>query len=282
MNMQNTIDIVFWGNRILMETEFQQLAKDPLVVSIISLVCGAIITIIITNVRNKSGVFGYTTFFNRIGLSADDIIFGSVRVNWQGHEVRNLYSYTIEVENATLRDYENIVFKLFSDPGTTMLNEKTEILNSPYIVVWSNSYQQRTRVAEGQAPSEQQINEYHHNREYEVPVFNRGQKIRFTYLCTRPNDDLEPNILLSTLTRGVRLKRQRDPFVIIRPIFGVPVPVTIVRAFIISVLVVILCGLFAKNVWIASVVSMFFGLTGQIFGAMVYRVEKFIRHTISG
>ncbi|MGB8225526.1 MAG: hypothetical protein WCE45_01470, partial [Sedimentisphaerales bacterium] len=254
----------------------------PLVVAAISSVIGAIITIIITNIRNKSGVFGYITFFNRIGLSADDSIFGSVRVNWQGHAVRNLYSYTITVENSTSKDYENIEFKLYSGPETIILNEKAEILNSPYAVLWSDSYKQKMYVAEGQVASALQQEEYNHSREYNVPVFNRGQKICFTYLCTKLNDDFDPGIFISTSAKGIRLKRQKNPFVILKPIFGVPVPIAIVRAFIISVLVVILCGLFVKNIWIASIVSMFVGLTAQTFGAIVYRVEKFIRHTISG
>lgn len=144
------------------------------------------------------------------------------------------------------------------------------------------SYGQRIHIPEGEKATDEQIKEYRHNREYELSVFNRSQILRFSYLCTNPNDDDEPGVYLSTSSKGIKLNQRKSPHLVINPIFGVPIPVAITRAFIISILVVIACGVWIENIWIASCLSMIVGLTGQIFGAIEYKIERFIIKAVTG
>jgi hypothetical protein len=130
----------------------------------------------------------------------------------------------------------------------------------------------------GEEPSKSQIDEYYHNREYLLPILNREQKLRFSYLCTTNNTNLEPFISISTSSKGIRLKKHRNPWLIINPIWGVPVPATIFRGIIIAVVAVLVCGLFIKSIWLASLFSMFIGLFGSIIGAVVYKIEKLIKN----
>lgn len=262
--------------------ELKGLLENQYVNSAFWLIAGAVVTLVFHKIRNKTGVFGYISNFNRVALSADDSIFGSVRATWQGHQVRNLHFFTIEVENLTSTDYENVEFKVYSGNDTLILNERTEVIDTPYIIPWSDSYRARLAVAEGQQATAQQTNEHAHDREYLLPVFNRGQKLRFSYLCTKPNDDNEPGVFVSTPMKGVRLKRLKNPYAIINPIWGVPIPAAVPRMLIVAVLVVVVCGLFVKNVWVASAVSMVVGLIGQVFGAAVYKVEKLLKRLIAG
>lgn len=262
--------------------EIEKILENQLLVSILLLVIGAIVTLIFTRFSAKTGTLRYFVTSNKVGISADDEIFGSVRLTWQGHQVRNLHLCTIQVENTTTHDYENIEFKVYSGQDTVLLNQRTEVAGSPYIIPWEKKYQERIHVPDGQQASEEQVNEYNHNREYCLPVLNRGQILRFSYLCSNPNDDNEPGVYISTPSKGVKLKRQKLPYLVLNPIFGVPIPAAIVRALVLSVLVVIGTGLWVENIWVAASICMFIGLTGQIFGAIVYKVERFIKNTVSG
>lgn len=264
-----------------MDSAIAELAKNPLSVSLISLVAGSLLTLLLTKLHNKSGVLGYTVIWNRIGISANDQIHGEVRVHWQNQQVRNLFAYTIDVENLSSADYDNIELRFYSGGDTIILTEQSRIVDLPNIVSWSPDFQTRMAIPDGQTASQRQIDEYNHNREYCVPVLNRRQKLSFTFLCTKPNDDNEPGIFVSMPSKGVRLKRLKPPFVTLNPIFGVPIPVALVRAIGLAIVVVILCGLFVENIWIASLASMIFGLTGQIFGAILYRVERFARDLLT-
>ncbi|HCO93726.1 MAG TPA: hypothetical protein DIU00_07225 [Phycisphaerales bacterium] len=264
-----------------MYDSLQHLSQNPLVVALVSLIVGSLLTILVSHLRNKSGVLGYTVVWNRIGISADDNVFGSVRVHWKEHQVRNLFVYTIEIENLATSDYENIDLHFYSGDDTVILSERTAVVDEPRIVHWSPEFQERLCVPDGHQPTEIQFHEYNHKREYRVPVLNRGQKLNFTFLCTKPNDDLDPGIFLSTISKGIRLKRLRTPYVILKPVFGVPIPVALARGLVISLVVVIFCSLLIKKVWLASVISMVVGLTGQIFGAIVYRFERFVKNAIT-
>ena len=264
-----------------MDSAVTEFSKNPLAVAIISGVVCTLITLLVTNLRSKSGVLGYTVIWNQIGVSTDDQIHGPVRVHWQNQQVRNLFAYTIDIENLSSVDYENVVLHFFSGADTIILTEQSRVVGQPSVVHWSPDFQSRIAVPDGQTPSQHQFNEVNHNREYLLPVLNRRQKISFTFLCTKPNDDAEPGIFVSTPSKGVRLKRLKLPFVILNPILGVPIPVALVRAIGLSVVVVILCSLFIESVLVASLICMIFGLFGQVFGAILYRLESFVRDLLT-
>lgn len=262
--------------------ELDKILENQIVVSLLLLIIGGMITLIFSKISNKTSIFRYYTSSTKVGVSADDEVFGTVRSTWQGHDMRNLYISTIEVQNTSSKDFENIKFKVYSGEQTLLLNQRTEIVGTPDIIPWDKAYSQRIHIAEGEEATDSQVEEYRHNREYNLPVFNRGQTIRFSYLCTNPNDDDEPGVYISSYSKGIKLKSSTTPYLILNPIFGVPIPVAITRALFISALVVIACGLWIDNIWIASSLSMFVGLTGQIFGAIEYKIERFIINTVSG
>ena len=238
--------------------------------------------ILIGKISNKSGVFSYHWNSNRIALSANDSAFGDVRATWQGLPVRNLHIFTFEVENATTKDYADIELRVYSGAETQILNEKTEVVDTPYNIPWSEQFATRQHIPAGASPTPAQLNEHHHNREYKLGAFNRGQKLRLSYICTRPNDDELPMLFVTTPSRGVRLRLISSPSVVLKPMWGVPIVSAITRAFIVSLAVVIASAWYFESVLIASVVCMVVGLTSQVFGAALYKVERYFRSLVSG
>ncbi len=254
-----------------------ELLKNPFVIPVVSAIAGSLLTVVLAKIRNKTAVFGYSVRVDRVGLAGDEPVFGSVRITLQGQEVRNLYTAMLEVENATTRDYENLKLLVCSDNETILFSEKTRVVDTVYIVNYSDEFQEEMKVPEGGAPTQAQWGRYNHEREYLIPVFNRGDKVLFTYLCTRPRDDHMPLIDVSTQTRGVKLKYRARSNVVL----GVPVTLTLWRGLIVSVLAVTGCGLFLSNVWMAVIIAMMVGLTVHFIGALEYKVEKLIRNLIS-
>ena len=188
----------------------------------------------------------------------------------------------LRLENLTTKDFENIKFKVYTGNETVLLNQQTEIVDTPYIIPWAKDYDERLKVPEGKQATEHQIEEYRHNREFHLAVFNRGQKLRLSFLCTNPNDDNYPYVHVSTLSKGLKFKESSTPYLVLNPIMGVPIPSAIIRAFIICIIVVLLSGFLISNIWAASILCMFVGLTGQIFGALFFKAERFIKNLIAG
>ncbi|MFC7048368.1 hypothetical protein [Emcibacter nanhaiensis] len=234
------------------------------------------------NISNKTSVLKYIVETNNIGVSTDDKTFGSVRVTWQDNNVRNLYITNFVVENGTSKDFENIKFKIYSGDNTLLLNESAVVVDEPYVIPKEEHYEERLHIPKDHEPNQQQIDEYYHSREYELGVFNRGKRLKFSYLCTNPNDDNPPEVFISTPSKGIRLKQNLVPYLVMKPLFGVSVTSSIIVALLLSAVVVILSGLWIKDVWIVASICMIFGLTGQVFAALFCRIFKFLRDLIAG
>lgn len=90
-------------------------------ISIIAGGFGGIVTAWLTQrVLNKRGVFTYSVTHTRVGITAEDDIFGNVAVSWNGNPVQNLYLSTIEMKNESMNDYENVIVSAFTNDSTLM------------------------------------------------------------------------------------------------------------------------------------------------------------------
>ena len=96
---------------------------NRLLLAVASGVLGVILTLLTQRILQKRGVFAYFVRHNRVGLSTDDPVFGSVRVTWNDNPVDNLYISTVELRNESLNDYENVAARVFTS-DTILLNRK--------------------------------------------------------------------------------------------------------------------------------------------------------------
>ena len=95
--------------------DFSTLLENKVLLAAISGLSGVVLTLITQRILGKRGLFTYFVWHNRVGVSADDAVFGTVRVTWNGNVVPNLYSSTVELRNESLADYQNVVVRVFSN-----------------------------------------------------------------------------------------------------------------------------------------------------------------------
>lgn len=192
--------------------------------------------------------------------------------------MRNLHIVFVEVENTSSRDFENVDLKVYTGSETVLLNERSSVVGTPYIVDWSQHFKASLVVAPGAMPTANQWDIYNHSREYRLPVLNRGQLLQFSYLCTRPLDDAPPAVFVATQLKGAKLKYQVRSNLVL----SVPVQVALSRGLVIAAAVVVASGLSLRNVWAASGISMAVGLFAQLVGALEYKAERWLRNLITG
>lgn len=257
---------------------FSELISSNLGVAIVSLLAGSLITAAGTKIRGKRARLRYSARTDRLALSADDPVFGAVRVTWGGQAVRNLHMVSIEIENTSSRDFESVDFNVYTDQGTNLLNERTSIVGTPCIVAWADPFRAAVSVPQGSVATPAQLNTYYHSREYRVPVLNRGQLLQLNYLCTRPNDDGQPAVFVSTHLKGARLEHEGR----LNLLFGVPANITLSRGLAVSVVTLLLCGYLLRNVWAAGIICMTVGFSAQLLGWVAYKIERWFRELIAG
>ena len=244
--------------------------KEPLFLVVVSSVGGGAITYLVTALLAKSASFRYSFKTERIGITADDPVFGAVRVQWRDTEVRNLYLITYEVENASAKDFENVALTIYTSNNTMLLGERPGIVDTPDHVPWSPSFQERLAVPPGETLTADQLWIYNHRREYLVPVLNRGQKVRLQYVCTRPQDDLWPDVFLNVPVKGIRLVHQRS----VNFFLGVPVERAVIPGMAVAVLIWAASAAYLQSTWLAATLSLLAGLTVLPIGALVYKARQ--------
>ena len=131
-----------------MELTFLQ---NRLIVALLSIVVGAILTLLIRRILNKRGLFTYFVSHYRVGVSADDAVFGTVQAICNNLPVANLWSSSVELRNESLKDYENVIVKVFTN-DTVLLSERTEIVDTSHILEWTEGFAARVAVLSGSRP----------------------------------------------------------------------------------------------------------------------------------
>ncbi|MCC4285446.1 hypothetical protein LL273_17140 [Marinobacter salarius] len=227
-------------------------------------------------VLNKRGVFSYFVNHQKLGMTADDAVFGSVAVTWNGNPIQHLYLSTIELKNESLNDYEEVFVKAFSN-DTALLSERTQILDTPNMIFWSDRYQRKLTVAPGDQPSDYQKNLHSSEREYFLPVLNRGQRVQITYLNSGKTDAM-PHIWLDVPIKGVKLKF-RPPQ---NQVFGVPQPRAALVGGLIGLLVVFPLMILIDITWLSALLSLIYGVAVLVPGAYTLKAIRKVREAIGG
>ena len=149
---------------------------NRLAVALIAAIIGAILSLVVQRILNKRGIFTYFVQHYQIGESTDDAVFGTIQVTWNERPVSNLYLSTIELKNESLKDYEDVVVKVFTN-DTYLWTEKTEIVGTTQYLRWTAEFAAELSVEQGKQPTETQWDLYRRERKYIVPVMNRGQVV---------------------------------------------------------------------------------------------------------
>ena len=244
----------------------------------ISMILGGLVGILLywvtQRILRKRGVFSYFVTHNKIGTSSTDSVFGNINVTWNDRQVGHLYSSTIELKNESLNDYENVVVTTYTN-DTSLLSEFTSIVDTPHILKWSENYESQLRVEPGQTPAQHQFKLYSHQREHLIPVFNRGQIVRMSYL-NESNSDATPNIWLSVTVKGVVLKFK----VLQNQIFGVPQPQAALAGIVSGTIGAIPLVLFVPNPWLIALIALGYGFIVTLPGAYLIKGLRALRSTI--
>ena len=100
--------------------------NSKIFIGIVSAVGGIAVTVMAQYILNKRGIFSYNVFHNRVGISTEDAIYGSVKVTWNENPVAHLYLSTVELTNQSMKDYESVVVRIYAS-NTQLLTQRTEI-----------------------------------------------------------------------------------------------------------------------------------------------------------
>ena len=242
----------------------------------VSAIGGMVVTLATQKILNRSGLLSYFVNHIRVGVSAVDEIFGTVKVTWNDTVIKHLYLSTVELVNESLKDYENVVVRVFSS-DTNLLTHKTEIVGTTRILNMTEEYCKEIQVASGKTPTDAQREIYWGRRDYLVPTMNRGQVLRFQYLNAAKTDD-PPTIWLEVIHKGLKVKfRNPQPMIL-----GVPHTTAALIGGLLGLMFVVCLIIFVKTLWIVAISSFIFGYLVIIPGAYFLKACKWMKDFMWG
>ncbi len=255
------------------------LLNSHLVVSLVSTGLGALLIFLIQKIVNKRGLFTYYVRHNQVGVSTDDVVFGTIKVTWNDKPTSQLYLSVIEMKNESLKDYENVVMKVYTN-DTRLLTEQSELVDTTHYLQPTEEFSNKlTKLAvELETESTQeQINFIYKEREYLLPTMNRGQVVRVTYL-NEALTDRQPSLWIDIVHKGVKIKFRAPHNVIM----GVSQPHAALIGSALGLLVLVAVIWFIDTTWIASVICMVYGLVVLVPGAVCIKSWRWLRDSSGG
>lgn len=255
--------------------DFEKLLDSKTILATFSALAGALFGNFVAVYRNRIKVLEYTVTHDRVGLSANDAIFGTIRVTWQGSDVTNLYTTVVTIQNTTSSDYTSLRVKVYTG-NTLLLTERTEIAGTTYSLRFTEDYLRSINVPSSATPTEDQFHLVRHQREYVIPVLNRGQRVILHYLTSVPTSNEGPSVWVDLLHPSAQIVFRP----LVQQIHGVPVRLALPLGLFVCLAIFVAISTFISEPWAAAAIAMVAGLMAQTIGAGFYRAYRFFKHIV--
>lgn len=252
------------------------LSDNKIAIAIASAIVGIITAIVTQKWLSKRALFTYSVSHHHMGLSAEDTIYGSVKITWNEFPVSHLYLSTVELINQSAQDFESVVARIFTN-NTRLLTQKNQVFGTTRILDFTDEYKEKIAVSEGNQPTNFQVDLYTHQRDYIVPTMNRGQIIRFHFL-NDAETETEPEIWLEVMHKGVNCKFRN----IYNQFLGVEHPTAALVGTLVGLFVVVLILIYVGSSPITALISYFIGLIVLLPGAYAVKGYRKLRDWFTG
>jgi len=200
----------------------------PTIAMIITAIFGLIVGVIVEKFKNRFRTISYLIRTQKVTPALSENLGGQLKITLNNQEINTLKVTTVEIENTNSIDLENIVVKFSLGKGGIFQGNEGFLVNNSSWIFWTEDYasQYEKAVKElniipidpqtglREIPHEFQIriDSLNSNRNYFIPVFNRGEKAIFNFLIEDPIDGTTVDIYPSLIYKSVNfIKKNEDP-----------------------------------------------------------------------
>ena len=268
---------------------------DWVLSSIVTGLVTLVVTLLGVMLGNRRTLLTYHVSHDRIGITTDDRVHGTITVTVGSHPMQNLYISNVWLVNRSTRDLENLEIRVWTeDDNMHLVSEQTHV---------GGTIEQLKHTAEFQTlaaylmngntdvePDSEDLSSTHQRdnawlkwwtqRCYDIPVITRGQTIRFTYM-TNVITSMPPIIHMSCQKAGVRLK-YKQPYQVVAQLWGVPLGEVAVSGLVVALFVGLLVISFLSTPWLVGLLCLITGLLSNVPGAAIVKGYRWLRDQVIG
>jgi len=242
-----------------------------IIVPVITFLIGAFVMHVWERYKSRVNLLNYEVWHQPLGLTAEDIRFGSVKVLYNEQPVNNLYMSTIYVRNESNKDIADIKLNIACDVNSIILVSYGRNLSSLNELSFTSEYQ-------GRLISGNPGLDLYQKRDYLIPVINRGDTIVFTLLTSNTNAiHQQPILSLGTDYPGLRMNFAKP----VQLLFGESQSSSALLGIIATLLVCVPIIYYIPNKAIAVIVAACFALFAALIGVLIRKLVKQILKLLS-
>ena len=159
--------------------------------------------------RARMVVLRWQANHQHLAVSAQDALFGTIEVLYNGNQVHNLFFSTIDLQNQSNTDLANIDLNIVFQDGTTIYMAHGAVQGSANTLPFADPFASeldRFIKLPASDPNRPSIGAaLTRRRDFRVPILNRGASLRIAMLV-QALPGRQPFVNLACDARGVRLQ----------------------------------------------------------------------------
>lgn len=242
---------------------------DQVIRAVILVLFGALVTHLWNRFRGKPTLLRWTDQYVRLAVSTDAAL-ATVEVLYNGAPVTNLYLASVQFQNESNTDLQNVIVNLACLEGSRILLSEGNLAGSLQSLPFAPAFDQALTTAI-QNPAQANWAYLNTRRDYLVPVFNRGALTNFVLLLTR-DDLLEPRVQLACDHVGARVIHQPAVWVL----WGIPMKQGIIVGVIAGLALALAVSLNTSSPLVAALFAWLIGLTSSFIGVAILRAWRWL------
>ena len=191
----------------------------PTITLVVTSLFGLFVGVLIEKFKNRYRTISYSIFTQKVKPSLSENLGGHLKISLGDREIDTLKVVTVEIENKSSIDIENVAVKFTLGKGAYFQGNEgflqknfswlywTADYSSYYDKVLADNNETETDEESGLKiiPDElqQRIDFVLANRNYLIPVFNRKENAIFNFLIEDPIDGIEAQIFPSIVHKSI-------------------------------------------------------------------------------
>lgn len=244
---------------------------------------GGLIVLIATQIwaryRHRSTMLRWRALHQPLAITTRDAHHGTVQVTYNGSPVTNVYVTSLELQNDSSVDHQNVQLAFIASEGAGFLSGVGVIKGCADKLMPKATSNLSTQMQATTATPASSKPVVQNRLEFSIPVLNRYTTITFIFL-THADLGRIVNVQLSCLHQGIRTKELRYPQFLPGIIWGESIRKAVAVGFIIQLIVVIvLCYIYPTHSW-AFVLVLILGMLTMLYGAVAVKFLKYLNRVV--
>ena len=244
---------------------------NQILLGILLFLFGALVNHVWNRYRSRLKPIHWSAWYFKVAVAAADPLFGTIEVRHDGSPVANVHTASVQVENGSNSDLENVVINVACLERSRILRAMGAMQGSLQPIPFTANFWNALSDPEHRFAAYVST-----HSDFQIPVLNRGAKANFSFLLSR-GDALEPRLTVTCDHLGIEFKQRPSAVMLL----GVPTMQAVWVGLAASFICVVALVVRVHSTWVTGFLAWVLGCCGSLLGVGVIRTWRWCGRQLS-